>query len=54
MMPGHRPFHDLTRGFSPACKARVGDKAAALETARFPEEAVTIADVGEKDDASSK
>jgi transcriptional regulator with XRE-family HTH domain len=109
-MPGHRPFRDLAKGFSPARKARVADKAAALETAlalhelrkaravsqealaeklavgqpavaklerrtdmyvsnlrryvealggtltitaRFPDGAVTIADVGEVDDASS-
>jgi transcriptional regulator with XRE-family HTH domain len=32
-MPGHRPFRDLTKGFSPARKARVADQAAALETA---------------------
>ena len=32
-MSGHRPFRDLTKGFSPARKARVADKAAALETA---------------------
>lgn len=32
-MPGHRPFRDLTKTFSPARKARVADKAAALETA---------------------
>ena len=32
-MPGHRPFRDLTKGFSPARKARVADKAAALDTA---------------------
>ena len=32
-MSGHRPFRDLTKGFSPASKARVADKAAALETA---------------------
>ena len=110
-MPGHRPFRDLTKGFSPTREARVADKAAALETAlalhelrkaravsqetlaeklavgqpavaklerradmyvsnlrryvealggtltitaRFPEGAVTIADVGESDDAPSK
>ena len=32
-MSGHRPFSELTKGFSPARKARVADKAAALETA---------------------
>jgi hypothetical protein len=32
-MPGHRPFRELTKGFSPARKARIADKAAALETA---------------------
>jgi ribosome-binding protein aMBF1 (putative translation factor) len=32
-MPGHRPFRNLTKGFSPARRARVADKAAALETA---------------------
>src|ERR1700732_2967955 len=32
-MTGHRPFCELTKGFSPARKARVADKAAALETA---------------------
>lgn len=32
-MPGHHPFRKLTKGFSPARKARVADKAAALETA---------------------
>ena len=32
-MPGHRPFHDLTKGFSSARKARIADKAAAFETA---------------------
>ena len=32
-MPGHRPFRDLTKGFSPARKARLADKSAALETA---------------------
>lgn len=32
-MPGHRPFRNLTKGFSPARKVRVADKAAALETA---------------------
>ena len=30
-MSGHRPFSELTKGFSPARKARVADKAAALE-----------------------
>lgn len=110
-MAGHRPFRDLTRGFPPARRARVADKAAALETslalhelrktravsqealaeklavgqpavaklerradmyvsnlrryvealggtleitARFPEGAVTIADVGHPDAPSSK
>jgi predicted transcriptional regulator len=32
-MAGHRPFRELTKGFSPARKAHVADKAAALETA---------------------
>jgi transcriptional regulator with XRE-family HTH domain len=32
-MSGHRPFRELTKSFSPARKARVADKAAALETA---------------------
>jgi transcriptional regulator with XRE-family HTH domain len=32
-MAGHRPFRNLTKGFSPARKARVAGKAAALETA---------------------
>jgi transcriptional regulator with XRE-family HTH domain len=32
-MSGHRPFRELTKGFSPARKGRVADKAAALETA---------------------
>jgi ribosome-binding protein aMBF1 (putative translation factor) len=32
-MSGHRPFRELTNGFSPSRKARVTDKAAALETA---------------------
>jgi hypothetical protein len=32
-MTGHRPFKQLTKGFSPARKARVADKTAALETA---------------------
>ena len=32
-MTGHRPFRELTKGFSPERKARVADKAAALETA---------------------
>src|SRR5712691_2463489 len=32
-MTGHRPFRELSKGFSPARKARVADKAAALETA---------------------
>lgn len=32
-MPGHCPFRTLTKGFAPARKARVADKAAALETA---------------------
>jgi transcriptional regulator with XRE-family HTH domain len=32
-MAGHRPFRELTGKFSPARKARVEDKAAALETA---------------------
>jgi transcriptional regulator with XRE-family HTH domain len=32
-MTGHRPFRELTRGFSPARKARIADKTAALETA---------------------
>jgi predicted transcriptional regulator len=110
-MPGHRSFRDLAKDFSPARKARIADKAAALETAlalhelrktravsqealaerlsvgqpavaklerradmyvsnlrryvealggrltitaQFPEGAVTIADVGESDDAPSK
>src|SRR5438128_342819 len=32
-MSGHRPFRTLTKGFSPARKARLADQAAALETA---------------------
>jgi transcriptional regulator with XRE-family HTH domain len=32
-MIGHRPFRELTKRFSPARKARVAGKAAALETA---------------------
>jgi predicted transcriptional regulator len=32
-MTGHRPFRELTKDFTPARKARVADKAAALETA---------------------
>ena len=32
-MPGHRPFRTLTKGFSPARKARVADKSVALDTA---------------------
>jgi predicted transcriptional regulator len=32
-MSGHRPFRELTNGFSPRRKARLADKAAALETA---------------------
>jgi predicted transcriptional regulator len=32
-MSGHRPFNELTKGFSPDRKRRVADKAAALETA---------------------
>jgi transcriptional regulator with XRE-family HTH domain len=32
-MTGYRPFRELTRGFTPARKARVAEKAAALETA---------------------
>ena len=32
-MTGRRPFRELTKGFSAARKARVADKAAALETA---------------------
>ena len=32
-MTGHRPFRELTRGFSRTRKARVAGKAAALETA---------------------
>jgi ribosome-binding protein aMBF1 (putative translation factor) len=32
-MSGHRPFRELTDGFSPGRKARLADKAAALETA---------------------
>jgi hypothetical protein len=32
-MSGHRPFRELTKRFSPARKARVADKTAALETA---------------------
>jgi len=32
-MSGHRPFSNLTKGFSRARKARVANKAAALETA---------------------
>ena len=32
-MSGHRPFRQLTKGFSRKRKARVADKAAALETA---------------------
>ena len=31
-MPGHRPFRELTGGFSPKRKARVADKPAAPET----------------------
>jgi predicted transcriptional regulator len=31
-MSGHRPFGDLTKGFTSARKARIADKAAALET----------------------
>jgi predicted transcriptional regulator len=31
-MSGHRPFPNLTKGFSAARKARVADNAAALET----------------------
>jgi transcriptional regulator with XRE-family HTH domain len=32
-MSGHRPFKQLTKGFSPPRKARVADKSAALGTA---------------------
>src|SRR5690349_3276763 len=32
-MTGHRPFRDLTRRLPPARKARIADKAAALNTA---------------------
>jgi predicted transcriptional regulator len=32
-MTGHRPFRELTKGYSPVRKTRVADKAAALETA---------------------
>jgi ribosome-binding protein aMBF1 (putative translation factor) len=32
-MTGHRPFRELTKRFSAARRARVADKAAALETA---------------------
>ena len=32
-MAGHRPFRELTRALSPARRARVENKAAALETA---------------------
>jgi predicted transcriptional regulator len=32
-MSGHRPFSNLTKGFSRGRKARVANKAAALETA---------------------
>jgi len=32
-MTGHRPFRDLTKALSPARKARVAGKTAALETA---------------------
>ena len=32
-MTGHRPFRELTKGFSPARKARVADEVEALETA---------------------
>jgi hypothetical protein len=61
LMPGHRPFHDLTKGFSSARKARIADKAAALETALAVYElrkarAVsqeTLADVGEPDEPSN-
>src|SRR6266508_671196 len=33
-MTGHRPFRELTKGFSPTRKARVANQVAALETAR--------------------
>ncbi len=32
-MTGHRPYRELTKGFSPTRKARVADKVAALESA---------------------
>jgi predicted transcriptional regulator len=32
-MTGHRPFGELTKGFSPTRKSRIEDKTAALETA---------------------
>jgi transcriptional regulator with XRE-family HTH domain len=32
-MTGHRPFSELTKRLSPARKARIGDKTAALNTA---------------------
>jgi predicted transcriptional regulator len=32
-MTGHRPFRELTKGFSPKRKARVANNTAALETA---------------------
>jgi hypothetical protein len=32
-MNGHRPFKQLTKGFSPARKVRIADKSAGLETA---------------------
>jgi hypothetical protein len=33
LMPGHRPFRKLTERLPPVRKARIADKAAALETA---------------------
>jgi len=61
-MPGHRPFCDLIKGFSPARKARIVDTAAAVETAIAVRELrkgraaskETLADVAEPDEPPSK
>jgi hypothetical protein len=37
-MTGHRPFTELTKGFTPERRARVAAKAAALRESMTPEE----------------
>jgi len=52
-MTGHRPFSELTKGFTPARRARIAEKAAQLREAMTLEELRKARDLSQEEVAAS-